>query len=49
MCVSSRRPRRCQEILPGFEVAFFTDGEHLVPIARDILQPSSLILSPGRV
>jgi hypothetical protein len=37
------------EILPGFEVAFFTAGEHLVPVARDILQPSGIILSPGRV
>jgi hypothetical protein len=36
-------------LLSGFEVAFFTQGEHLVPVARDILQPSGIILSPGRV
>jgi hypothetical protein len=37
------------EILPGFEVAFFTDGEHLMPVARDILEPSGIIFSPGQV
>jgi hypothetical protein len=38
------------ETLPGFTVAFFTYGEHLVPVARDILQPpGNLILSPGQV
>jgi Beta-lactamase len=37
------------ELLPGFEVAFFTHEEHLVPVARDILQPPGIILSPGRV
>jgi hypothetical protein len=41
--------------MPGFTVAFFTQGEHLVPVVRDILQPpdthihGTLILSPGRV
>jgi hypothetical protein len=34
----------------GFTVAFFTQGEHLVPVVRDILNPpGTLILSPGRV
>ncbi|MBI3757956.1 MAG: serine hydrolase [Deltaproteobacteria bacterium] len=38
------------ESLPEFTTAFFTHGEHLVPVIRDILQPPSmLILSPGRV
>lgn len=38
------------ETLPGFSAAFFTQGEYLVPVARDILQlPDPLILSPGRV
>lgn len=37
------------ETLPGFTVAFFTHGEHLVPVGRDILEPSRIILSPGRV
>lgn len=41
--------------MPGFTVAFFTQGEHLVPVVRDILEPpgtrihGTLILSPGRV
>jgi len=37
------------QTLPGFTVAFFTHGEHLVPVVRDILPPPGLILSPGRV
>jgi len=37
------------ELLTGFEVAFFTQGEHLVPADRGILPPSGIILSPGRV
>jgi Beta-lactamase len=37
------------ETFPGFTVAFFTQGEHLVPVVRDILNPpGTLILSPGR-
>jgi hypothetical protein len=41
--------------MPGFTVAFFTQGEHLVPVVRGILEPpgtrmhGTLILSPGRV
>jgi hypothetical protein len=36
--------------MSGFSVAFFTHGEHLVPVVRDILQPpGTLILSPGQV
>ena len=36
--------------MSGFSVAFFTYGEHLVPVVRDILQPpGTLILSPGQV
>jgi hypothetical protein len=35
--------------LPGFTVAFFTQGEHLVPVVRDVLDPPGIILSPGRV
>ena len=35
---------------PGFSAAFFTHGEHLVPVVRDILQPpGTIILSPGKV
>lgn len=35
---------------PAFSAAFFTDGEHLVPLVRDILQPpGTIILSPGKV
>jgi hypothetical protein len=37
------------ETLPGFSVTFFTQGEHLVPVGRDILSPPGIILSPGRV
>jgi Beta-lactamase len=38
------------ETLPGFSAAFFTHGEYLVPVVRDILNlPGTLILSPGRV
>ena len=42
-------PVRPAAVLPGFTVAFFTHGEHLVPVVRDLLAPSGLILSPGRV
>jgi hypothetical protein len=35
--------------LPSFSVAFFTHGEYLVPVIRDILQPQAIIISPGRV
>ena len=37
------------ETLPGFTVAFLTEGEHLVPVLRDIVSPPGMILSPGRV
>jgi hypothetical protein len=37
------------EMVSGFSVAFFTQGEHLVPVVRDILDPPGIILSPGRV
>jgi len=37
------------EPLPGFTVAFFTQGEHLVPVVRDILAPQGVILALGRV
>jgi hypothetical protein len=37
------------ETRPGFSVAFFTHGEHLVPVVRDILRLPGIILSPGRV
>jgi hypothetical protein len=37
------------ETLPGFTVAFLTEGEHLVPVVRDIVAPPGIILSPGRV
>jgi hypothetical protein len=37
------------ELLSGFTVAFFTQGEHLVPVVRDIVSPPGIILSPGRV
>jgi hypothetical protein len=37
------------ERLPAFSVAFLTQGEHLVPVVRDLLDPPGLILSPGRV
>jgi hypothetical protein len=33
----------------GFSVAFFTQGEHLVPVVRDLGPDSTIILSPGRV
>ena len=37
-------------VRPAFSAAFFTDGEHLVPLVRDILQPpGTIILSPGKV
>ena len=36
--------------MPAFSAAFFTHGEHLVPVVRTILQPPGIvILSPGRV
>ena len=35
--------------VPGFSVAFFTHGEHLVPAVRDIVPGAKVILSPGRV
>jgi hypothetical protein len=35
---------------PAFSAAFFTHGERLVPVVRDILQPpGTVILSPGKV
>jgi hypothetical protein len=35
---------------PGFTASFFTHGEHLVPVVRNILDPpGTVILSPGRV
>jgi hypothetical protein len=37
------------ELLLGFSVAFFTEGEHLVPVVRDLEPLSTIILSPGRV
>jgi hypothetical protein len=37
------------ETLPSFTVAFLTEGEHLVPVVRDIVAPPGIILSPGRV
>ncbi|HEU4367126.1 MAG TPA: serine hydrolase domain-containing protein [Methylomirabilota bacterium] len=35
--------------VPAFTVAFFTAGEHLVPVIRDIVPAGRLIVSPGRV
>jgi Beta-lactamase len=37
------------EPLPGFSIAFFTHGEHLVPVVSDIVRPSAILVSPGRV
>lgn len=37
------------EALPGFSIAFFTHGEYLVPVVRDIVPGTAVILSPGRV
>jgi hypothetical protein len=37
------------ELLLGFSAAFFTEGEHLVPVVRDLVPDSTVILSPGRV
>jgi hypothetical protein len=37
------------EPLLGFSVAFFTQGAHLVPVVRDLVPLSTIILSPGRV
>lgn len=36
---------------PGFAAAFFTHGEHLVPVVRDMVDhgQGAIILSPGRV
>jgi hypothetical protein len=35
---------------PAFSIAFFTQGEHLVPVVRDIVQPpGTIIISPGKV
>ena len=43
-CAGLTRP------MSGFSVAFFTHGEHLVPVVRGILTPpGDLILSPGQV
>src|SRR5262245_10243562 len=39
---------RPQEI-PGFSVAFFTDGDQLVPVLRDVIPGANIILSRGRV
>src|SRR5215468_10705674 len=39
---------RPQEI-PGFSVAFFTDGDQLVPVLRDVIPGARIILSRGRV
>jgi hypothetical protein len=37
-------------ISPAFSAAFFTNGEHLVPVVREILRPpGTIILSPGKV
>jgi Beta-lactamase len=36
-------------LLPGFTVAFFSQGEHLVPAVSDIVHPPAIIVSPGRV
>jgi len=33
----------------GFTVAFFTDGDRVVPVIRDIVPDANIILSPGRV
>jgi hypothetical protein len=37
------------EPLLGFSVAFFTHGEHLVPVVSDLAPFTSIILSPGRM
>jgi hypothetical protein len=37
------------ELLLGFSAAFFTEGEYLVPVVRDLVPHSIFILSPGRV
>ena len=39
---------RSQDI-PGFSVAFFTDGDQLVPVLRDVIPGARIILSRGRV
>ncbi len=36
------------EPFPGFTVVFFTHGEHLVPVVRDILQPHFRCWRPSR-
>jgi hypothetical protein len=37
------------ELFLGFSAAFATQGEHLVPVVRDLVPDSTIILSPGRV
>jgi hypothetical protein len=37
------------ESLSGFSVAFFTHGEHLGPVVRDVVPHAAFLLSPGRV
>jgi hypothetical protein len=37
------------ELLLGSSAAFFTEGEYLVPVVRDLVPHSIFILSPGRV
>jgi Beta-lactamase len=37
------------EVLLGFSVAFITQGDHLVPVVRDLEPHTSIILSPGQV
>lgn len=37
------------ELLLGFSAAFVTEGEYLVPVVRDLVPHSTVILSPGRV
>jgi Beta-lactamase len=50
MSGSSRGCPSLPTSLPAFTVAFFTNGEHLVPVVRDLVPPTGrLILSPGRV
>lgn len=49
----SAQSRGCAAIpwsTPAGSVAFFTHGDHLVPVVRDVVPPpGTLILSPGRV
>jgi hypothetical protein len=37
------------EVFSGFSVAFFTQGQYLVPAVRDMMPHTSVILSPGQV